>query len=106
MCHGKVPVVVCLPLCSKEGTVKKKDQKGIRKIEEESQKLKESYLAGIKRFYDRGVPIIIDGKSIGEEGWSKILEVREDNSFYMADFVESVETGQLREIRFDRVYNK
>lgn len=65
-----------------------------------------SYLAGLKRYHDRGVVIRIDGEEAGETQWGKILEVREDHAFYMADFVSDEGTGQLTEIRFDKVYNK
>lgn len=67
---------------------------------------KESYIAGLKRYRERGIPIKIDGEECTERDWSRIFETREDNSFYMADFVADEETGALTEIRFDRVYHK
>jgi hypothetical protein len=64
------------------------------------------YLAGLKKYRDQGIPILIDGKELPEEDWNKIFEIREDNSFYMADYIPDGKTGKLREIRFDRVYNR
>lgn len=66
----------------------------------------ERYLAGLKKYRDQGIPIIIDGEELPEENWSKIFEVREDDSFYMADYIPDGKTGKLQQIRFDRVYNR
>lgn len=66
----------------------------------------EQYLAGLKKYRDHGIPILIDGEELPEEDWNKIFEVREDSSFYMADYIPDEKTGKLQEIRFDRVYNK
>lgn len=67
---------------------------------------KESYIAGLKRYRDKGIPIVIDGEACSETDWSRIFEAKEDHSFYMADFIADEETGTLVEIRFDRVYHK
>ena len=67
---------------------------------------KDSYIAGLKRYRERGIPIVIDGEVCTEPDWNRIFEAREDNSFYMADFVSDDKTGRLTEIRFDRVYHK
>jgi hypothetical protein len=64
------------------------------------------YLAGLKKYSDQGVAILMDGKELPQEDWNKIFELREDNSFYMADYIPDGETGKLLEIRFDRVYNR
>ncbi len=64
----------------------------------------EKMLEGLKRYHDKGINIVIDGMDSDEKDWNKIFEVREDDSFYMADFVPDEDTGCLREIRFDRVY--
>lgn len=66
----------------------------------------EQCLEGLKRFRNRGVSIVIDGEETAEQDWSKIFEVREDNSFYMADYISDERTGRLKEIRFDRVYHR
>lgn len=77
---------------------------------EDSSKRKEGnrdqYLEGLKRYRNKGIPIVIDGEELPETDWGKIFEVREDDSFYMADYVPNEETGKLKEIRFDRVYNR
>lgn len=67
---------------------------------------KTNYLKGLKRCQNQGASIIIDGERIPEQEWEKIFEVREDNSFYMADYITDEKTGKIREIRFDRVYNR
>ncbi len=74
-------------------------------LEEESSRERQ-YLAGLKKYRDQGIPIIIDGEELPEEDWNRIFEVREDRCFYMADFIPDVKTGKLQEIRFDRVYNR
>lgn len=66
----------------------------------------EQCLAGLKRYREQGITICVDGEELPEKDWSKIFEVREDNSFYMADYISDEKTGKLKEIRFDRVYNK
>lgn len=76
-----------------------------REIPEVDEKEKQRYINGFKRYESKGIPIYIDGKKPAAEDWEKIFEVREDNSFYMSDFVGG-EEGSLREIHFDRVYHK
>lgn len=66
---------------------------------------KDQYLAGLKKYRDRGIAILIDGEALPEQEWNKIFEIREDRYFYMADYVSDEENGRLQEIRFDRVYN-
>ena len=66
---------------------------------------KKQYLAGLTRYEARGTPIYIDGERPGENDWEKIFRVQEDGSFYMCDYVGADE-GCLKEIRFDRVYNR
>lgn len=107
---------------------------------------REIYLEGLRRYQERGVRILIDGKEVGDSRWNVIFEVREDGSFYMGDYILEDETGEgqmtdgggirmnadsgpesseqqvcespaeygspkllgkrLKEIRFDRVYNR
>lgn len=67
---------------------------------------KGQFLAGLKRYKNQGVVIRIDGKEFPEKDWKKIFEVREDGSFYMADYIPDEKTGKLHEIRFERVYNR
>lgn len=63
------------------------------------------YVDGFRRFESKGVPVYIDGQEAKEKDWEKIFQVQEDGAFYMCDYV-GMEEGALREIRFDRVYNK
>ena len=46
----------------------------------------------------------MDGHISGPPDWEKLFEIREDNMFYMGDYVQA-ETGGLKEIRFDKVYH-
>lgn len=98
-----------------------------------SRKNREVFLEGLKRYQDRGIPILIDGKEADASAWEKILEEQSDGSFYMGDYIleevyEASKSGQtdlaresssgymaagdgiigrrLKEIRFDRVYNR
>lgn len=61
------------------------------------------FLNGLKRYTEKGVPVYIDNKIPGPDDWEKLVEIREDNRFYMGDYVQC-ENGQLKEIRFDQVY--
>ena len=67
-----------------------------------------AYLEGLRKYREKGVPILIDGKEADESQWDKIFEIREDGSFYMGDYIlEDEEEGdgrKLKEIRFDKVY--
>lgn len=63
------------------------------------------YINGLRRYEARGIPVLIDGRCPREEDWEKIFQIQEDGSFYMCDFVGAAQ-GNLREIRFDRVYNR
>ncbi|MDD3254118.1 MAG: hypothetical protein PHV18_16430 [Lachnospiraceae bacterium] len=88
------------------------------------------YMAGMKRYQEQGVRILIDGKEADELSWEAFFDVREDGGFYMGDyifeetaeptaFVKENETvlaretpvkygtkRKLKEIRFDLVYNR
>lgn len=68
-------------------------------------KEQQAYINGLKRYEEKGIPVFIDGKKPMEEDWNKIFEVREDDSFYMSDYV-GIEEGRVREIHFDLVYSK
>lgn len=80
-------------------------QRGIMGESRENEKARQQqrYLEGLKRYYNRGIPIYIDGKLSTETEWRKIFETREDGGFYMGDYVGADE-GCLKEIRFDRIY--
>lgn len=64
---------------------------------------KERFIDGLKRYPEKGVQVYIDGKVAGPFDWEKLTMLREDNRFYMGDFIQD-EYG-LREIRFDMVYH-
>lgn len=86
------------------------------------------YLEGLKKYRDSGVRILLDGRETDASAWNVIFEVQEDGSFYMGDYIlensasqaraeqvceERTEYGQaelagkrLKEIRFDKVYNR
>ena len=64
---------------------------------------KERFINGLKRYPEKGVKVYIDGQIAGPLDWEKLTMIREDNQFYMGDFIQD-ESG-LREIRFDMVYH-
>ena len=66
-------------------------------------KLQKTYLDGLRRFKNKGVRIMIDGKECAETEWGRIFEMGEDGGFYMGDYI-GAEQGGLKEIRFDKVY--
>ena len=66
---------------------------------------KNRYLEGLKRYHQKGIPIYIDGKESDVEDFEQIFEISEDGAFYMGDYV-GADGGNLKEIRFDKVYNK
>lgn len=72
--------------------------------EAETNEEKERFLRGLKRYPEKGVPVYIDDREAGPEDWEKLTQIREDNRFYMGDFVQN-EYGELKEIRFDMVYH-
>lgn len=56
----------------------------VRKL---SKRNREVFLEGLKRFQERGVPILIDGKEADASAWERILEEQSDGSFYMGDYI-------------------
>lgn len=76
-----------------------------KRMEEKSRR---TYVEGLQKYQNWGIPIYIDGREAAEEDWEQIFEVREDGSFYMGDYIlEDEEEGdgrKLKEIRFDKVY--
>lgn len=92
------------------------------------------FLEGLKRYRERGVRVLLDGKEVEIDDLEVIFEEQPDGSFYMGDYVledehtmrEALPGGQkvrenqaeygneticrrrrsLKEIRFDRVYNR
>ena len=74
-----------------------------RREEQTKEEEKTRFLDGLKRYPEKGVPVYIDDKIPGPEDWEKLVQIREDNRFYMGDYIQT-ETGCLKEIRFDQVY--
>lgn len=75
-----------------------------KRLEEKNRK---TYVEGLQKYQDRGIPIYIDGREADKADWDKIFRVHEDGSFYMGDYILEEEEGdgrKLREIRFDKVY--
>ena len=70
-----------------------------------SEKERQAYLEGLKRYHRKGIPIYIDDEELAESEWDRIFEIQEDGSFYMSDYV-GADTGRLTEIRFDKVKYK
>jgi len=61
------------------------------------------FLNGIKKLKDSGVSIYIDDRASDEKDWPQLLRESADAYFYMGDFIEDPETGELVSVRFDRV---
>lgn len=79
-------------------------QKSPNQTEEKREEMRR-YLAGLKRYKEKGIPIYVDNELTEPEDCGKLFEIREDGMFYMGDYVQA-DTGELKEIRFDKVYNK
>ncbi len=95
-------------------------------------KNKKIFFEGLKKYQEKGIPILIDGKEAGFGQFEKILEIQDDGSFYMGDYVwehktctpsvpssvfeepvsykaktepDTEQKLYLKEIRFDKVYH-
>lgn len=70
------------------------------------EKTRKTYVEGLQKYQDRGIPIYIDGQEAEEADWDQIFMVNEDGSFYMGDYIleEEGDGRKLKEIRFDKVY--
>lgn len=72
--------------------------------EDWKEKEKQQYLGGLSWLSEKG-----DRHLCGRPGlrfrpeWEKLFEIRDDNMFYMGDYVQA-ESGGLKEVRFDKVY--
>lgn len=117
-------IVRCCLRGGKNGLTRKRINPRTRRI----------FLDGLRRYRERGVRILLDGKEVDIEAFGVIFEEQPDGSFYMGDYVleESAEfkgafVGSsnlkenhagygneimdryqkgLKEIRFDKVYNR
>ena len=83
------------------------DEREKRRIEKERREKEQQRICveGLKKYRERGIPILIDGKECTPEEYAKLFELKEDGSFYMGDYI-GADTGLLMEIHFDRVYYK
>ena len=80
-----------------------KEEQDQRELEMEARR---KFVEGMKKYPEMGIAVYIDGKIPEEQrDWDKLTVIREDNQFYMADFVEDQEHGGLKEVRFDKVYH-
>ena len=65
-----------------------------------SPKAREIFLEGLKRYQERGVKILLDGKEVELNELEVIFEEREDGSFYMGDYIFEDETdSELQETK-------
>ncbi|MBQ6833042.1 MAG: hypothetical protein IJO55_01320 [Lachnospiraceae bacterium] len=64
---------------------------------------RKKFLNGLKKYPEMGVSVYIDDKIPGPDDWEKLVAVREDQFFYMGDYIQL--DGKLHEIRFDCVYH-
>ena len=62
---------------------------------------RKKFLNGLKKYPEMGVSVYIDDKIPGPDDWEKLVAVREDQFFYMGDYIQL--DGKLHEIRFDCV---
>ncbi|MEF9940264.1 MAG: hypothetical protein RR225_09915 [Clostridium sp.] len=72
-------------------------------MKEYTKENKDMFMEGLQRYVQKGVKVSIDNEDFQPEDYEKLIEIREDGSFYMGDYIES-NTGKLTEIHFDRVY--
>ena len=69
---------------------------------EEKDLAKYQYLGGLKRLTEKGIPIYMDGHISGPPDWEKLFEIREDNMFYMGDYVQAEEILGLMDQKWYR----
>lgn len=92
---------------------------------------REVFLEGLKKYQERGVRILVDGKEATSRDLNRLLIEYEDGSFYMGDYIweerprplllvqesmhpygsraaqaPEVHCRQLKEIHFDKVYDR
>ncbi len=64
------------------------------------------FVEGMKRYPEMGIQVLINGKIPEEQDWERLAVMRDDNRFYMADFVfEDAEkrSGENAEVQMDHV---
>lgn len=62
-----------------------------------------TYFDTLEHFQDKGINIFVDDKcSSSKKDWIKVLELCENEIYYMADFIDD-QIGNLKEIRFNKI---
>lgn len=84
---------------------KSENKKKSPDVTEDKREEQRRYLDGLKRYKDKGVQIFVDNEPASSKDLEKLIQVHEDGMFYMGDYIQT-DTGELKEIRFDKVYNK
>ncbi len=80
-----------------------KEEREQRELEMEARR---RFVEGMMRYPEMGIAVYIDDKIPEEQSdWDKLTVIREDNQFYMADFIEDQERGCLKEVRWNKVYH-
>lgn len=81
-------------------------EKEEREQREREMEARRKFVEGMMRYPEMGIAVYIDDKMPEEQSdWDKLTVIREDNRFYMADFVEDQENGGLKEVRWNKVYH-
>ncbi|MBE5971178.1 MAG: hypothetical protein E7246_01460 [Lachnoclostridium sp.] len=80
-----------------------KEEQEQRELEMEARR---KFVEGMMRYPEMGIAVYIDDKIPEEQSdWDKLTVIREDNRFYMADFIEDQKQGGLKEVRWNKVYH-
>lgn len=106
-------------------------EKQLKRRKKLNSRNREIFLEGLKKYQERGIRILVDGKEATNRDLNRLLMEYEDGSFYMGDYiweehprplllvqesrhpygskaVQVPETfcRQLKEIHFDKVYDR
>lgn len=46
-----------------------------------------AFVQGFKRYQEKGISVLIDGKEADDTLWKKLFEIRSDGGFYMGDYI-------------------
>ncbi len=61
------------------------------------------YIDRLRSYKERGVSLFINNKRIREVNYKSLRVLSDTKVCYMADYVEDVSTGKLKEIRFYKI---
>ncbi len=72
---------------------------------EREMQAKRKFVEGMKRYPELGIPVYIDDRIPEEDvDWDRLAKGPKDNQyFYMADYVTDERTGKLKEVRWNSV---